>query len=213
LNSSAAAAQQQRSSSSAAAAQQQRTTATSNNGTCRREACAPADDGGDVKRGHPQDADSGDAHQALHRHTGPSDVELGLNVSWRARPSSRIGRRIVRSNCTFQALRYYCNQRAHDSSTYTPRTPTPTPPPPTHKPSQDLYQHNVWTVKTKGAEAAAASRMKEVDFSDFYKKFGVMGDDDEVAGDSGDGSVGSGSAKAGGGSSSSSSSSRSGRRR
>lgn len=36
----------------------------------------------------------------------------------------------------------------------------------------------MWTVKTKGAEAAAASRMKQVDFSDFYKKFGFGGSDD-----------------------------------
>ena len=43
---------------------------------------------------------------------------------------------------------------------------------------QDLFQHNVWTVKTKGAEAAAASRMKQVDFSEFYKKFGLGGLDD-----------------------------------
>ena len=48
--------------------------------------------------------------------------------------------------------------------------------PPAHAlaPAQDLFQHNVWAVKTKGAEAAAASRMRQVDFSDFYKKFGVQ---------------------------------------
>ncbi|GBG00043.1 hypothetical protein Rsub_12868 [Raphidocelis subcapitata] len=57
--------------------------------------------------------------------------------------------------------------------------------------TQDLFQHNVWTVKAKGAEAAAAGRVRQVDFSDFYKRFG-LGDDD--AGDAPGGGGGGGGA-------------------
>jgi hypothetical protein len=57
-----------------------------------------------------------------------------------------------------------------------PRIPTCTAPA-----LQDLFQHNVWTVKAKGAEAAAASRVRTVDFSDFYKKFRIGGGDEDDA--------------------------------
>lgn len=66
---------------------------------------------------------------------------------------------------------------------------------------QDMYQHNVWTVKTKGAEAAAAGRMRVVDFSDFYKKFAVFDEEPEVsssnANSASSGSTGSSSKKSG----------------
>jgi hypothetical protein len=52
----------------------------------------------------------------------------------------------------------------------------------------------VWTVKTKGAEAAAAARVKQVDFSGFYKKFGAWDED----GGGGDGQPGDGAGAAGG---------------
>jgi hypothetical protein len=37
---------------------------------------------------------------------------------------------------------------------------------------QDLLQHNLWSVKVRGADAAAAERSKKVDFSQFYQKYG-----------------------------------------
>jgi hypothetical protein len=61
-------------------------------------------------------------------------------------------------------------------------------------------------VKAKGAEAAAAGRMRQVDFSDFYKRFGFGVRDDDAGdapggGGGGDGnSSGSGGGGGGGGS-------------
>jgi hypothetical protein len=51
-----------------------------------------------------------------------------------------------------------------------PHSPALTPPPHPH-PSQDLFQHNAWTVRVAGYQAADAERLKKVDFSAFYKKF------------------------------------------
>jgi hypothetical protein len=42
-----------------------------------------------------------------------------------------------------------------------------------------LFQHNAWAVKVAGMEAADAARMKRVDFSAFYNKFGMDGGDAE----------------------------------
>jgi hypothetical protein len=44
---------------------------------------------------------------------------------------------------------------------------------------QDLFQHNAWAVKVAGMEAADAARMKRVDFSAFYNKYGLDGGDAE----------------------------------
>jgi hypothetical protein len=45
---------------------------------------------------------------------------------------------------------------------------------------QDLFQHNAWAVKVAGLEADAdAARMKRVDFSAFYNKYGLDGGDAE----------------------------------
>jgi hypothetical protein len=60
--------------------------------------------------------------------------------------------------------------------------PTDKKNPHTQTKNQDLFQHNVWAVKTKGAEAAAASRVRTVDFSDFYRRFGGGDDYGEEAG-------------------------------
>jgi hypothetical protein len=57
----------------------------------------------------------------------------------------------------------------------------------------------VWTVKTKGAEAAATSRMRQVDFSDFYKKFGYGEEDPDSSSSSGGGGGGSGGGSSGSG--------------
>lgn len=43
---------------------------------------------------------------------------------------------------------------------------------------QDLFQHNAWAVKVAGLEAADAERMKRVDFSAFYDKYGLSSTDD-----------------------------------
>ncbi len=43
---------------------------------------------------------------------------------------------------------------------------------------QDLYQHSAWMVRVKGLEAQVDSK-KAMDFSDFYKKFGLQQGDDE----------------------------------
>ncbi|WIA40422.1 hypothetical protein OEZ86_013779 [Tetradesmus obliquus] len=40
---------------------------------------------------------------------------------------------------------------------------------------KDLFQHNAWAVKVAGMEAADSARMKRVDFSAFYNKFGGDG--------------------------------------
>jgi hypothetical protein len=50
---------------------------------------------------------------------------------------------------------------------------------PLQLPLQDLFQHNAWAVKVAGMEAADAARMKRVDFSAFYNKFGMDGGDAE----------------------------------
>lgn len=44
---------------------------------------------------------------------------------------------------------------------------------------QDMFQHNAWAVKVAGMEAADAARMKRVDFSAFYNKYGLDGGDAE----------------------------------
>jgi hypothetical protein len=38
---------------------------------------------------------------------------------------------------------------------------------------QDLFQHNTWSVKVKGVGPQEDESKKQVDFSDFYKKFGL----------------------------------------
>ena len=60
---------------------------------------------------------------------------------------------------------------------------------------QDLHSHNVWAVPSKGGAAAAASRVRRVDFSDFYRRFGLGGGGD----DDGGGAPGEGGSDAGGG--------------
>jgi hypothetical protein len=42
-----------------------------------------------------------------------------------------------------------------------------------------MFQHNAWAVKVAGMEAADAARMKRVDFSAFYNKYGLDGGDAE----------------------------------
>lgn len=84
--------------------------------------------------------------------------------------------------CAYTSRTYNILPRLHSRShllqawlSHLESSPQP-PPPGLHSPCQDLFQHNVWAVTTQGAEAAAASRMKQIDFSDYYKKFGAWDD-------------------------------------
>jgi len=39
--------------------------------------------------------------------------------------------------------------------------------------TQDMFQHNTWSVKVKGVGPQEDDSKQQVDFSQFYKKFGL----------------------------------------